>query len=233
MGLRRLQGDFSCNMQGPQWRQRPPPFFSAWIELVNCYHFPGIALIFSAKSRRLPSKSDLYYHTTWVWWMFFLIFTILLFSDINFMYYQLRTSRIRFRVKWTWDPEWLQTNATLVKWIASSNSARLQYLERDLLDTKKVLRPGRAHRHLSPSIAHNSLPLDSSSPRIEWIVHTLNLANEGKIPGRRDRSRPTGSTCDTGAPKDLGFCPRPDVQRQSQSSSRRHCGWNWVEEINQ
>ena len=70
MGLRRLQGDFSCNMQGPQWRQRPPPFFSAWIELVNCYHFPGIALIFSAKSWRLPSKSDVYYHTTWVWWMF-------------------------------------------------------------------------------------------------------------------------------------------------------------------
>ena len=154
----------------------------------------------------------------------FLIFTILLFSDINFMYYQLTTSQVRFRIKWTWDPEWLQTNATLVKWIASSNSARLQYLERDLLDTKKVLRPGRAHRHLSPSIAHNSLPLDSSSPRIEWIAHTLNLANEGKIPGRRDRSRPTGSTCDTGAPKDLGFCPRPDVQRQSQSSSRRHCG---------
>ena len=63
------------------------------------------------------------------------------------------TSQVRFRIKWTWDPEWLQTNATLVKWIASSNSARLQYLERDLLDTKKVLRPGRAHRHLSPSIA--------------------------------------------------------------------------------
>ena len=98
MGLRRLQGDFSCNMQGPQWRQRPPPFFSAWIELVNCYHFPGIALIFSAKSWRLPSKSDVYYHTTWVWWMFFLIFTILLFSDINFMYYQLTTSQVRFRI---------------------------------------------------------------------------------------------------------------------------------------
>ena len=150
----------------------------------------------------------------------FLIFTILLFSDINFMYYQLRTSRVRFRSKWTWDPEWLQTNATLVKWIASSNSARLQYLERDLLDTKKVLRPGRAHRHLSPSIAQFAGFFLSKNR----IVHTLNWANEGKIPGRRDRSRPTGSTCDTGAPKDLGFCPRPDVQRQSQSSSRRHCG---------
>ena len=231
MGLRRLQGDFSCNMQGPQWRQRPPPFFSAWIELVNCYHFPGTAPIFSAKSWRLPSKRDVY-HTTWVWWMFFfnLHYSTVQWYQLNVL--SAKTSQVRFRIRWTWDPQWLQTNVTLVKWIASCNSAHLQYLERDLLDTKKVLRPGRAHRHLSPSIAHNSLPLDSSSQRREWIVHTLNWANEGKIPGRRDRSRPTGSTCDTGAPEDLGFCLRPDVQRQSQSSSRRHCGWNWVKEIN-
>ena len=165
MGLRRLQGDFSCNMQGPQWRQRPPPFFSAWIELVNCYHFPGIALIFSAKSWRLPSKSDVYYHTTWVWWMF--LFN-LHYSPVQwYQLYVLSAYNKSGSLSYTWDPEWLQTNATLVKWIASSNSARLQYLERDLLDTKKVLRPGRAHRHLSPSIAHNSPPLDSSCPRIE------------------------------------------------------------------
>ena len=35
LGMRRLQGDFSCNMHGPQWHGRPPIPFSTWIELVN------------------------------------------------------------------------------------------------------------------------------------------------------------------------------------------------------
>ena len=162
MGLRRLQGDFSCNMQGPQWRQRPPPFFSAWIELVNCYHFPGVVLIFSAKSWRFPSKSDVYYHTTWVWWMFFLIFTILLFSDINFMYYQLTTSQVRFRILGILNgykqmlPSW---NELLPVILPVSN------IWKEIFSIQRKFSALGGHTDICLLQLHNSL--DSSCPRIE------------------------------------------------------------------
>ena len=42
------------------------------------------------------------------------------------------------------------------------------------------------------------------------------------IPGRRDRSRPTGSTCGSASPAGLVSCPHQGGQHQTQSASRRH-----------
>ena len=44
-------------------------------------------------------------------------------------------------------------------------------------------------------------------------------------PGRKDRSRPTGSICDISSPGDPVSCPPRGGPRRNQSSSRRRWGW--------
>ena len=49
------------------------------------------------------------------------------------------------------------------------------------------------------------------------------------VPGRTDRMRPTGNTCDISAPEGHGSCPLQGEPPQSQSSSRKRwglCRWS-------
>ena len=84
--------------------------------------------------------------------------------------------------------------------MASCNSDPSRYLETHLLNTKKVfLKEKRASTYLSPSLAANSHSHSFLPKWEQWWDYGKTPAVV-RVPGRKGKSRPTGSTCDIFSP---------------------------------